>query len=102
MRRQSWVTDFNLVRLQRIENKMDTGLRELSEVLRSITNYLEFFKHFLSIYFSVTARHWACKDEDGIRSLLKQGKLCQRNMFSYRLNYVKLLLFDRFDLPKIW
>ena len=67
LRRQSWVTDFTLVRLQKIESNMDTDLREPNEVLRSLhINYLEFFKHFLSIYFSVTARYWACRDEDRV------------------------------------
>lgn len=52
--------------LQKIESNMDTDLRELNELPRSLhINYLEFFKHFLSIYFSATAGYWTCRDEDG-------------------------------------
>ena len=67
------MTDFTLVRLQKIESNMDTDLREPNEVLRSLhINYLEFFKHFLSIYFSVTARYWACTLSlpDNVESLI--------------------------------
>ena len=67
--------DFTLVGLQKIESNMDTDLRELNELPRSLhTNYLEFFKHFLSIYFCYIdyTKAFACVDHNKLWKILQE------------------------------